>query len=138
MAVSRAMRIDEAYRQDQREAVSVYEVMGSRLHRASPLYWIRPEQEFRKLAEQWKNETRYSSMLRDIIRHDAYQRIIEMGWAVVPLILVDLDGPEPAHWGPALHAITRAQPVPDDAAGRLDRIADAWLQWAAERGYRHG
>ena len=137
MAVNVVKRIDEAYREDQRAAVSVYEVIGGPTDRKGPVYWIHPEDEFRALAQRWLEETRYSSMLRDIVRHEAYQGIIEMGWAAVPLILAELAKPDPAPWGPALQAITRAQPVPDESVGRAELIAAAWLEWASELGYRH-
>ncbi len=63
-----------------------------------------------------------------------YQQIIGLGSSVIPLILEDL-AKEPDHWGWALEAITGENPVPEEAAGDITAIADAWLAWGRDRGY---
>ena len=62
-----------------------------------------------------------------------YQRIIGMGWSVVPLILEELNR-EPDQWFWALEAITEENPVSSDVAGDVRRSALAWLEWGRERG----
>ena len=54
-------------------------------------------QEFARLAQAWKQETRYISSTTEIATHPAYQRIIGLGCEVVPLILADLRQ-EPYPW----------------------------------------
>jgi hypothetical protein len=36
----------------------------------------------------------------------------------------------------ALHAITGANPVPPASRGNLQEMADAWLAWGLEKGYK--
>jgi hypothetical protein len=89
---------------------------------------------FEGLTERWLRDTRSASSFTAVVSHPAYQEIIRMGREVVPFILRDLEK-EPKHWGPALQAITGAQPVPKEHAGRVTRIAEDWLRWARENGY---
>lgn len=88
---------------------------------------------FDELARTWKRETRGSSLAHRIAEHLAYQRIIGMGPAALPLILEDLaaDG---GHWFIALHAISGARPVPSEDRGRVRRMRDAWLRWGRDEG----
>jgi len=86
------------------------------------------------LAKQWIEETQSASSVTRKVRHPAYQRIIAMGERAIPPILRDLER-EPRMWGPALHAITGALPVPPADAGKVAHIARAWLDWAKDNGY---
>ena len=90
---------------------------------------------FLELAEQWRRETGMMSLVSKMSIHPAYQRIIGMGQAVVPLILRELEQ-EPDHWFWALQAITGANPVRSEQRGRLKQMAEAWIQWGRENGYR--
>jgi hypothetical protein len=49
------------------------------------------EQRFRTLAAEWDEETGHLSSITQMARHPAYQQIIGMGPAVVPLLLRDLE-----------------------------------------------
>ncbi len=93
------------------------------------------EQKFQRLAAQWRAQTEHLSSTSQMVNHPAYQEILAMGPDVVPLLLRDL-AREPEHWFAALRAITGAQPVPPEDRGRIDRMAEAWLRWAKEPGYR--
>jgi hypothetical protein len=90
--------------------------------------------EFDRLSRIWLNETMFMSSLTRMIKHPAYQEIIQMGSRAIPPILRDLER-EPKMWGPALHAITNATPVPKEDAGKVGRVAAAWLKWAKDNGY---
>ena len=136
MAVCIVRRIDEVYREDRRAGVPVHELMRGPEGIPDPVLWIHPEKRFRQLAGRWRAETGHHSSLDKIVGNSAYKEIVRMGWAAVPLLLDELAGPEPDLWGPALSAITGAQPVPQEAAGRLDEIAGAWIRWARDRGIR--
>ncbi|MHC5730400.1 MAG: hypothetical protein ACYTXY_41090, partial [Nostoc sp.] len=70
-----------------------------------------------------------------ISMHPAYQRIIGMGQPVVPLIMRELER-EPDHWFWALNAITRVNPVKSEQRGRLQQMAQAWIEWGKANGYR--
>lgn len=90
--------------------------------------------EFDRLARSWIEETQSLTSLTRMTRHPAYQAIIAMGESAIRPILRDLQR-APELWGPALHAITGALPVPAADAGRVARVADAWLAWGRENGY---
>lgn len=88
---------------------------------------------FRRLAAEWKEQSRYLSNTAQMAMLKPYQRIIGMGWSAVPLILEEL-GREPDQWFWALEAITEENPVPPDTAGHVRRSADAWIQWGRDHG----
>jgi hypothetical protein len=74
------------------------------------------ENEFRTLAQQWKEDCRLLSSTSAMVAHPAHKAIVELGQAVVPLLLRDLEK-EQVHWFEALKAITEEDPVaPNDWA----------------------
>jgi hypothetical protein len=89
---------------------------------------------FAELAETWRRETAVISSTTEMAMHPAYQQIIGMGPAAVPLILRELEE-RPAHWFWALKAITSADPVQPEDRGRLRQMTQAWLEWGKEHGY---
>ncbi len=48
------------------------------------------EEQYRKLADQWNQETGYLSNLGKAVQFPSFRAIIELGWPVVPLLLLDL------------------------------------------------
>src|SRR4051794_40247365 len=92
------------------------------------------EQRFAQLAEVWARETAHHSSDRIRREHPAHQQIVALGEAAVPLLLRDLETNR-RRWFAALHAITGANPVPAEDAGKFDRMAAAWLAWGRARGY---
>ncbi len=68
------------------------------------------------------------------LQHPAYRQIVELGPAVVPLLLRELER-RPNHWFAALRALTGADPVAPADRGRLGVMAEAWIKWGKERGY---
>jgi hypothetical protein len=93
------------------------------------------EEAFSRLARTWAQETGALSNVRQIAMHSCYQAIIGLGKEAVPLMLSDLQN-HPRHWFWALHAITRANPVPAEARGNLLRMTEAWVTWGQKNGYR--
>ncbi len=91
---------------------------------------------FIKLANQWHSETKHMSLMSDIILHTAYQQIIGMGTDAVPLILEQLSR-EPEHWFWALRSITGVNPIKPEDRGRLKKMAEAWLDWGRQHGYKY-
>jgi hypothetical protein len=91
------------------------------------------EQRFRRLAAEWKKAVALQSSSRVRESHPAYQEIIGLGPAVVPLMLRDLEKNE-THWFSALQRLTGARPVSEDDAGNVPRMVEAWLRWARENG----
>ncbi len=93
------------------------------------------EERFRKLEALWRAETRYLSSSTDIVSHPAFQEIIGLGEAVVPLMLRDL-AEKPRLWVWALPKITGADPVPEADCGNIGRMSEAWLRWGKAHGYQ--
>lgn len=93
-------------------------------------------EEFRMLAEQWRNETRFESSLTEITEHPAYQAIIELGDEVVHILLDELRRRrEPELWFAALREITGVDPIRPDHWGNVRAMADDWLRWGGERDF---
>jgi hypothetical protein len=88
---------------------------------------------FDELALSWSTDTAHLSSPIKLMKHPAYQRIIALGAPVLPLILRDLSE-NGRFWFPALNAITGENPVPDDAAGDIERMTSAWIEWGRENG----
>jgi 2-succinyl-5-enolpyruvyl-6-hydroxy-3-cyclohexene-1-carboxylate synthase len=87
---------------------------------------------FDKLVAEWKELSRYLSNTTQMATLRPYQRIIGMGQPAVPLILEELRR-EPDHWFWALEMITGENPVPPEAAGQVNRMTEAWLQWGRDK-----
>src|SRR5437879_868969 len=94
-----------------------------------------PEERFRRLEAIWLAEVGYSSSSTVLRSHPAFQEIIGLGVAVVPLMLRDL-GERPRLWVWALPRITGADPVPAADRGNIAKMSEAWLRWGQEHGYR--
>lgn len=90
---------------------------------------------FERLAAAWHKAVAHHSSSRIRDNHPAYQEIISLGQAVVPLLLRDLESNR-RHWFTALAVITGADPVPEEDAGNIPRMVETWLRWGRENGYR--
>jgi hypothetical protein len=91
------------------------------------------EQRFRRLAAEWKSSRGATSSLTAMAVHPAYQQIIGMGPAAVPLLLAELER-EPDHWFWALKSITGADPVSAEHQGKLNEMTAAWIRWGQAQG----
>ncbi len=81
----------------------------------------------------WKVDRGPTSSPEELAMHPAYLRIIGMGRRVVPFIFREL-AREPDHWFVALEALTNADPVPEEARGDLQKMANAWIHWGRNHG----
>ena len=93
------------------------------------------ELRFHRLADRWQAAVAHHSSSSIRNNHPAYQEIIGMGPAVVPLLLADLEKTG-RHWFWALKVITGSNPVPAADRGNIATVTQAWLRWGKERGYR--
>jgi len=93
------------------------------------------EQTFQELATTWREETRFTSSITEMVMHSAYQRIIGLGPAAIPLLLRELER-NSDHWFWALHAITGVDPTTPAQKGKVKEMAQAWLYWGREAGYQ--
>lgn len=100
----------------------------------SPVPHIDPELEraFNSLARQWRRETRHISSIHERSMNRAYQKIIALGQAIVPLILRDLENTRD-HWLWALDIIQEVNPA--RAAEDFDEAVDIWLSWGRQHNY---
>lgn len=88
---------------------------------------------FEDLKAEWKSKSRYMSNSAQMAMLRPYQRIIGFGPPVLPLILKELER-ETDHWFWALEAISGENPVSADQAGRVELIAQAWIEWGRQHG----
>ena len=89
---------------------------------------------FQRFADKWKAESEHMSNSTQMAMLRSYQSIIGMGDVAVPLILDELRR-EPDFWFWALESITLENPVPPSAAGNVDQMAQAWVNWGLQNGY---
>jgi hypothetical protein len=92
------------------------------------------EEQFKNLSQRWKSERGPISSISRMAIHPAYQQIIGLGEAVVPLILNELEE-NPDHWFWALHAITGDNPVKHQEEGNVRAMAQSWVSWGKQQGY---
>lgn len=93
----------------------------------------RLQERFSQLARQWKDESRIMSNTAQMSMLRSYQRIIGLGPRAVPLILDELKR-ERDHWFWALEAITGENPVPRESVGKVEEMAQAWIEWGVNHG----
>lgn len=93
------------------------------------------EKKFIRLRDEWKTQRGHEPSTMKAVLLPAYQKIIGMGPAVVPLLLRELEiGLDNWFW--ALMAILEVDPVPESSRGDGHAMAQAWLTWGIEHGYR--
>ena len=92
------------------------------------------QKRFRELVKRWKEDTGHLSSTARMAKHPAYREIIQMGSAVLPLLLAELKR-APDFWFAALREITKENPVPARSAGKVKDMARAWREWGRKRGY---
>lgn len=88
---------------------------------------------FKKLSEQWHNDTKYMSSINKKTQHPAYQEIIDMGFMMIPLILEEMKQGK-GLWFSALKTISGEDPVPVSSKGNIQQMTQAWLNWGKEKG----
>ena len=91
------------------------------------------ESRFQQLLTEWRRSTRYTSSATEITGHWAYQEIIELGPAAIPLIFKELRQ-RPEHWFHALRLLTGYQP-PKSSRQNMGKMREAWLRWADRKRY---
>src|SRR5436305_15348493 len=94
------------------------------------------EQHVVRLLGTWREQTAYLSSSTQMTAHPAYQELVTLGPAALPFLFRDLEQTGDGHLSKALAAITGAHPVPAGDRGNVRKVADAWLRWARENGYR--
>ncbi|WP_143294092.1 hypothetical protein [Burkholderia pseudomallei] len=90
------------------------------------------EQTFNALRDQWLAATAFASATVDIVLNEAYQQIIGLGPAALPLIIRELEK-NGGQWFWALRMIARQDPVPKELRGKTKQMAEAWVNWAKDQ-----
>jgi hypothetical protein len=94
------------------------------------------EQRVLRLLKSWREQTAYLSSSTRMTENPAYQELMTLGNAALPFLFRDLEQTKDGHLAKALGAITGARPVPAEDRGQIAKVAEAWLTWARENGYR--
>lgn len=87
---------------------------------------------FYRLAADWSENTHGLSSVDDLISDPSYQQIIQLGWPVVPLLLMDLQKNK-RFWFPALYTITKIRPFDPSDVGNFRRMTEAWIKWGKRK-----
>ena len=87
--------------------------------------------EFERLADEWLELRPRGVDVAQMIRHPAYQAIIDIGTDAVPWLLERL-AQRPDHWFHALNQITNAQPVQPEHRGNIKAMARDWIAWGKQ------
>lgn len=90
---------------------------------------------FQALVKQWREENHGVSSTNQMSMHSAYQQIIGMGDAVIPLLIKELEK-KSGQWFWALKSITREDPVSPENRAKTKEMIKAWLDWSRQRGYQ--
>jgi hypothetical protein len=94
------------------------------------------EQRVRRLLAAWREETAVISDSTVLVSHPAYRELIALGPAALPHLFRDLEQTRDGHLSAALARITGAQPVQPGQGGKIRKVAERWLEWARQNGYR--
>lgn len=89
--------------------------------------------ELRRLADEWKVDTAFTSSIPQQILHPAYQKIIGFGEKALPFLIDELRASD-ANWFWALNMITRENPVKTEHNGNFSAMKESWLNWARAKG----
>ena len=95
---------------------------------------VEMQSEFDRLAAEWKRETAHLSSPTMIAEHWAYQEVVGMGAAAIPMILRDLQQ-APALWFMALREIAGELPIRSEDRGNIEAMRAAWIDWGERKEY---
>lgn len=93
------------------------------------------EKKFVGLRDEWKSQRRHEPSTMKSVLLPAYQKIIGMGPAAIPFLFQELES-NLDNWFWALMAITEDDPVHESIRGDGAAMAQAWLNWGKEHGYK--
>jgi len=84
--------------------------------------------------QNWIDETLLESNGAKIVQNENYQKIIELGYSVIPRIIEKYRASH-EHWSYALRKITGIDNGESELDGDLSLIRNQWLIWAEENEY---
>jgi hypothetical protein len=89
---------------------------------------------FRKLADQWRAESKHLSSTKSMSELESYQQIIKMDKPVITLLLLELKA-RPNFWFTALREITGEKDIGKGLAFKA--AVNAWVKWGYDNSYLH-
>lgn len=101
-------------------------------------------EQYKILRDELNYHTGHYSSMGPVRRHPAYQKIVDLGNGLVPIILVEFDkylqtdehDDYPGHWAMAiLHVLTGAVSPGNPPPGVIDKMLRGWIQWGEENGH---
>lgn len=104
----------------------------SRADDGDSVAWEEFVAKFHRHAAAW--EGTMFLFLSEMFKDEDYLAIIDMGPAVVPLILRRLEA-KPHWWMPALIRLTGVDPTERRHLGKLMEERKIWLEWGKQQGY---
>ncbi len=134
-AASHAEEIDKAI-QENEESEKASDIGPTHSQRSPESREIDPNLEvhFNTLVAEWKASRGHVASINKWVQLPAYQNIIRLGAAAIPLLLKEL-ARSPDHWFWALRSITGENPVTSESRGNVIEMAKCWIQWGKEHGY---
>jgi len=105
------------------------------------LYLVSPESlsspqlltlKFNYFKSVWKEEKKLISSPSKIQSLESYNKILELGEKVLPLIIDDLKN-EPDFWFEALRRLTGTDPVEEKNKGNVELMSKDWINWYEQR-----
>ena len=98
---------------------------------SSSAYW-EDDLQFKRLYRSWLDQTRYASSPRVMTASPSFRAIVQMGFAAVPLIIIELRK-RPSFIVLALEEITHTCPIADNHRGDLRAMTEDWIRWYQNR-----
>src|SRR5262245_38789145 len=90
--------------------------------------------EFERLKKEWYDRTSFHSNPDIIFGHPAYQKMIDLGPEIIPLVFEEVKQHR-GWWILALHLVVGVNPIPEKMRGRYPEMVECWLKWGREHGY---
>ncbi len=94
-------------------------------HQPDPELTIR----FQALAREWKQSTAHLSSPTAAAAHPACQQILDLGPAIIPLIL-EYTVEHGGHWEQILMTLSGENPMRPEESGNVPKNRQRWLEWA--------
>tara|TARA_Y100000310_G_C20649592_1_gene798610 strand:- start:257 stop:553 length:297 start_codon:yes stop_codon:yes gene_type:complete len=90
---------------------------------------------YKELRNILREETSHWSMSSKVMEHPNYQKILDMGSEVVPLILTDLKNNNyDIGLFCLLGQLTNENPIPEKDRGKIEKIKNHWIKWGIKNG----
>jgi hypothetical protein len=123
--VAHARRLGEIALELQEKEERANQSKAQKIHPSS-------EQKFRRLADEWRKDTKHTSSVDEMVLHPNYLKIIAMGEEAIPLLLRELEQ-RPDHWLVALNILTDKDPSsPEDT---FNEAVQSWIAWGKQAGH---